>query len=106
MNLINLDINRDVLKYLGACMLGAGLILGAYIVGAREGIKSATAHFEAEKNELKIESEQQNRDLIDSQIRLTQCEAKRAGDCALDCESITQERVSQALASCAEICKD
>ena len=104
--MISFELPKESLKYLGACMLGAGLILGAYIVGAREGIKSATAHFETEKNELKIESELQNRDLIDAQIKLTKCEAKRAVDCALDCESITQERVSQALASCAAICKD
>lgn len=104
--MISFELPKESFKYLGACMLGAGLILGAYILGARQGVKAAESQYEVERAESVIEFNQVNNDLVQTQIKLTECEARAAGDCALDCESITQERVSQALASCAAICRD
>lgn len=104
--MISVNLNQDALKYLGLCLVGSGLILGAYILGARQGVKAAESQYENDRAESVIEFNQVNQDLVSTQIKLTECEARAAGDCALDCESITQERVSQALASCAAICRD
>ena len=93
-------------KYTGISFLVSGLILGAYILGARQGVHAAESQYQVERAESVIEFNQLNQDLVSTQIKLTECEARKAGDCALDCESITQERVSQALASCAAICRD
>ena len=104
--MIHLDFNQDALKYLGFSLVGSGLILGAYIFGVRQGVNAAESQYEIDRAESVIEFNQVNQDLVATQIKLTECEARSAGDCALDCESITQERVSQALASCAAICRD
>ncbi len=104
--MINIEMPTQAIKYLGFSLIGSGLILGAYILGARQGVRAAESLYEVERAESVIEFNQVNNDLVQTQIKLTECEARAAGDCALDCESITQERVSQALASCAAICRD
>tara|TARA_Y100001972_G_C7535547_1_gene269713 strand:- start:11 stop:325 length:315 start_codon:yes stop_codon:yes gene_type:complete len=92
--------------YFGSVCLISGLIFGVYILGVRQGVNAAESQYEIDRAESVIEFNQVNKDLVSTQIKLTECEARAAGDCALDCESITQERVSQALASCAAICRD
>ena len=104
--MIHFNMPRETLKYLGGGAIIMGLWLVAYIIGARNGVKAAKRQYEAKHAESVIELDQVHQDLVSTQIKLTECEARAAGDCALDCESITQERVSQALASCAAICRD
>lgn len=101
-----ISLKLSEIQYVGACFVISGLVLAAYILGARQGVKAAESQYEIERAESVIEFNQMNQDLVATQIKLTECEARAAGDCALDCESITQERVSQALASCAAICRD
>jgi len=101
-----IDYNNTSVKFVGVACLISGLILGAYILGARQGVHAAESQYQVERAESVIELNQLNQDLVSTQIKLTECDARKAGDCALDCESITQERVSQALASCAAICRD
>lgn len=106
MNFFNINIDQIAIRYAGFAFVGSGLILGAYILGARQGVHAAESQYEVERAAAVIEFNHVNQDLVATQIKLTECEARQAGDCALDCESITQERVSQALASCAAICRD
>lgn len=104
--MFNIDINKEVLKYIGVVAVVFGAWLGAYIWGIHLGATQSEQRHKNELSKLTIELDQKNNDLISSQIAVTTCEAKRAGDCALDCESLIQERVSQALNSCAAICRD
>tara|TARA_R100001015_G_C4624036_1_gene182039 strand:+ start:462 stop:776 length:315 start_codon:yes stop_codon:yes gene_type:complete len=103
---INFNISKDVLKYVGAVAVVFGAWLGAYVWGIHLGATQSEERHADELATLTVELDQKNSDLISAQIALTACKAKAAGDCALDCESLIQERVSHALNSCAELCKD
>ena len=104
--MINFKVDALLLKYIGISILIPAFLLLAYIVGVKQGANAMHKQHALEKSQLLTQIDQNNQDLVSRQIELTACKTKAAGDCVLDCESITQERVSQALASCAAICRD
>ncbi|WP_348660971.1 hypothetical protein [uncultured Idiomarina sp.] len=104
--MISINVPKETLKYVGAVAVVFGAWLGAYVWGIHLGATQAEGRHADELAALTVELDQKNGDLISSQIALAACKAKSAGECALDCESLIQERVSHALSSCAELCKD
>tara|TARA_Y100001973_G_C5198830_1_gene336183 strand:- start:1251 stop:1565 length:315 start_codon:yes stop_codon:yes gene_type:complete len=104
--MINLTFSKNIYIYAGLIALVFGFWLLAYVLGLHFGSKQNQKKHSEKIAALTLELNQQNSDFIDAQIALSACKAKAAGDCALDCESLIQERVSQALNSCAELCKD
>lgn len=101
--MIQLHLTKDTAKFTGAVFLFFGLLSVMYFSGIHVGSKLAQRHHDAEVAEHVIAEDQLNKQLIDSQLQLTQCEAVKAGQCALNCESIAQERVDAVLQDLQEV---
>ena len=104
--MINFNLDKSLLKYIGFSILAPSLLLLAYILGVKEGTSAMYKQHELEKSQLLTQIDQNNQDLISRQIELTACRAEQKGECVLDCEELIQERVSKALATCAASCRD
>jgi hypothetical protein len=101
--MIQLHLTKDTAKFAGAVFVFFGLLSVMYFAGIHVGSTLAQRHHDAEVAEYVIAEDQLNKQLIDSQLQLTQCEAVKAGQCALNCESIAQERVDSVLQDLQEV---
>jgi len=101
--MININVSKDTTKLAGAVFVFFGLLMVMYFAGIHVGSTLAQRLHDAEIAEYVIAEAQLNKQLIDSQLQLTQCEAVRAGKCALSCESIAQERVDAVLQDLQEV---
>lgn len=105
--MINIKLPKETLKYVGAVAVIFGLWLFAYVWGIHLGAQQSLESHQAQLAECKIEIDTINTQMIDAQLALTQCEALKAGQCALNCEAITQERVDAVLKDLSEVmCND
>lgn len=95
--MIQLNLTKDTAKFTGAVFVFFGLLSVMYFAGIRVGSTLAQHLHDAEIAEYVIAEAQLNKQIIDSQLQLTQCEAVKTGKCALNCESIAQERVDSVL---------
>ncbi len=97
------NLNKDTAKFTGAVVVFFGLLSAMYFAGIHVGSTLAQRLHDAEIAEYVIAEAQLNKQIIDSQLQLTQCESVRAGKCALSCESIAQERVDAVLQDLQEV---
>tara|TARA_B100000424_G_C22925622_1_gene492474 strand:+ start:1531 stop:1848 length:318 start_codon:yes stop_codon:yes gene_type:complete len=105
--MIHFNMPRETLKYLGCGAVALGLWLAAYVWGIHLGASQAQDAHELQMAECRIELEHVQAQLVDLQLKLTECAAVKAGQCALDCEAISQERVNRALKDFTEVvCHD
>lgn len=105
--MIHFNMPRETLKYLGGGAVIMGLWLVAYIWGIRLGAVQAQDAHELQMAECRIELEHVRAQMVELQLKLTECAAVKAGQCALDCEAISQERVDRALKDFTEVvCND
>ena len=77
--MININLPKDTLKYIGAVAVVFGAWLGAYVWGIHLGATQAEERHAEELAALTVELDQKNGDLISAQIALTTCKAKAVG---------------------------
>ena len=105
--MIHFNMPRETLKYLGAGAVIMGIWLGAYVWGIHLGAAQAQDAHDLQIAECRIELEHVQAQMVELQLKLTECAAVKAGQCALDCEAISQERVDRALKDFTEVvCHD
>lgn len=105
--MITFDMPKETLVYLGGGAVVLGIWLGAYVWGIHLGAAQAQDAHELQMAECRIELEHVQAQLVELQLKLTECAAVKAGQCALDCEAISQERVDRALKNFTEVvCHD
>ena len=105
--MIHVNIPKEIFKYLGAGAVIMGIWLGAYVWGIHLGAAQAQDAHNLQMAECRIELEHVQAQMVELQLKLTECAAVKAGQCALDCEAISQERVDRALKDFTEVvCND
>ena len=95
--MINFNMPKETLMYLGGGAVVLGLWLLAYVAGIHEGAQQSRKAHELQIAECTIENERAQAQVIDAQLELTKCKSLQAGKCALNCEAIAQERVDAVL---------
>ena len=89
---------RNELIWGAVSVLALALLLGAYLVGVRQGKVNAQRVICAELREPLLEEVRKltkQRDTLSEQ--LTRARAQGAADCAIDCESVCAQEVADAL---------
>ena len=105
--MLHFNMPRETSKYLGGAAVIIGLWLAAYVYGIHLGAAQAQDAHDLQIAECRIELEHVQAQLVELQLKLTECAAVKAGQCALDCEAISQERVDRALKDFTEVvCHD
>ena len=101
--MININLPKDTLKYVGWVAVVFGSWLGAYVWGIHLGAAQSKKTHEQELAECVVRIDEVQTQVVDAQLKLVECEAVKAGKCALDCESIAQERVDSVLQDLQEV---
>jgi len=101
--MINVNLPKDTLKYVGAVAVVFGSWLGAYVWGIHLGAAQSKKTHEQELAECVIKIDEVQTQVVDAQLKLVECEAIKAGKCALNCEAIAQERVDSVLQDLQEV---
>ena len=105
--MIHVNIPKETLKYIGGGAVIMGAWLAAYVWGIHLGAVQAQEAHNLQMAECRIELEHVQAQMVELQLKLTECAAVKAGQCALDCEAISQERVDRALRDFTEVvCND
>jgi len=105
--MININLPKDTLKYVGAVAVIFGSWLGAYVWGIHLGAQQAEQSHKQELAECVVKVDQVHTQMVDAQLKLVECESIKAGKCALNCEAIAQERVDAVLQDLQEVmCAD
>ena len=82
-------------------MIGAWL--GAYVWGIHLGAAQSNKTHKQELAECVVKVDEVHTQIVDAQLKLVECEAIKAGKCALNCEAIAQERVDSVLQDLQEV---
>jgi len=101
--MINLSLQKDTVKYVGWVAVIFGSWLGAYVWGIHLGAAQSQKTHEQELAECVVKVDEVQTQLVDAQLKLVECEAVKAGKCALNCEAIAQERVDSVLQDLQEV---
>ncbi len=105
--MFNFNISKDMAKYTGAVSLVFGAWLGAYVWGLHLGAAQSEQTHKEELAECVVKVDEVHAQMVDAQLKLVECEAIKAGKCALNCEAIAQERVDSVLQDLQEVmCAD
>ena len=104
---MNIKIPKHYQVIIGCGCVIFGLIILMYVLGIREGAQQKQRDHDLEIAEYALKLDTAQKRVIDTQIALTECEAVRAGQCALNCEAIAQERIDSVLQDLQEVmCSD
>ncbi len=101
--MIDIKLPNDTMKYVGAVAVVFGSWLGAYVWGIHLGAAQSKKTHEQELAECVIKIDGVQTQVVDAQLKLVECEAIKAGTCALNCEAIAQERVDSVLQDLQEV---
>ena len=101
--MININLPKDTLKYVGAVSVIFGAWLGAYVWGIHLGAAQSNKTHKQELAECVVKVDEVHTQIVDAQLKLVECEAIKAGKCALNCEAIAQERVDSVLQDLQEV---
>lgn len=88
---------RSELLWGGAGVLAFSLLLGAYLVGVRQGVNAQRVICAEQREPLLEEVRKLTKQRDELSGQLTRARAQGAADCAIDCESVCAQEVADAL---------
>ena len=95
--MISVNLPTNSIKYAGLVAVVFGAWLGAYVWGIHLGAAQSEQTHKQKLAECVVKVDEVHTQLVDAQLKLVECEAIKAGKCALNCEAIAQERVDAVL---------
>ena len=101
--MMSIQLPKETLKYVGWVSVVFGSWLGAYVWGIHLGAAQSKKTHEQELAECVVKIDEVQTQVVDAQLKLVECESIKAGKCALNCESIAQERVDSVLQDLQEV---
>ena len=95
--MININLPKDTLRYIGAVAIIFGAWLGAYVWGIHLGAQQSKTTHRDQLTECVSKINKVHTQFIEAHLQLVECQAVDNGECTLNCEATIQRRVNSVL---------